>query len=118
VNDAVILRFPSDNPMYDQPYFFQERIFYDALSATYLTAAAREVGDAATTTCPIDYVSAATARILGEWYTIKQPSEAEFWGQVAGNAQNALDKWERRHGPSPEPVATREHTIRIPQHRL
>ena len=114
INDAVILRFPADNAMRNQPYWFQERIFYDALSTDYLTVAQRGVGDAATTLCPIDYVAAATCRVLAEWYMIKQPAEAEFWSQVGQNAQNWLNIWERRHGPAPEPIATRERTISIP----
>lgn len=116
VNDAVMLRFPT--PLRDQPYFFQERIFYDALSADYLTVAQRTTGDAATTLCPIDYVAAGTARVLAEWYMIKQPGEAQFWSSVGQSAQAWLDVWERRHGPRPEPIATRERTLSIPQLRV
>jgi hypothetical protein len=118
LNDNVVLQFSDESPMMELPYFYEERIFYDALSATYFTVAAREVGDAATTLCPVDYAAAAMVRVLSEWYVTKQPYEAEFWGGVGGRSQKWLDIWEARHGPPPEPIATRDRTIYVPQWRV
>ena len=118
VADGVILQFSDETPMWNAPYFYQERMYYDALSTNYLTVAQRTVGDAATTLCPLDYVAAATCRVLAEWYMIKQPSEATFWGRLGQNAQTWLDVYERRFGPPQEPVLTRERSVYIPQLRV
>lgn len=114
-NDNVFLQFSDESPMGDYPYSYQERIFYDTLSATYLTVAAREVGDAATTLCPLDYAAAGTVRVLAEWYLTEMPHESAFWQGLIDRSQYWLNVWERRHGPPIEPIATRDRSIYIPR---
>lgn len=116
VNDAVFLQF--DNPMTGRPYMYDERIYYTALSATYLTAAARAVGDAATTLCPLDYAAAATAKLIAEAMLIKAPHEADFYAGVLQLAENRLSKFERLYGPEQKGIQTRERTISVPYLRV
>lgn len=113
-HDVVFLQFPYENPMWDTPYYYQERIFYGALSAGYFTAAQRIVGDDATTRCERDYAAAAAARILAEWYARKQPWAEEFWSGIYAQAERRLLVEEQRHGPPTEPVATRDRSIFVP----
>lgn len=112
VVDSVFVQF--DTPLANQPYLFDERIYYTTLSATYLTAAARTVGDLATTLCPLDYAAAATAKLIAEQMMIKAPHEAEFYAMVAALAAQRLEKYERLYGPEPKAIQTRERTITIP----
>ena len=97
--DSVQLRF--SRLLGNQPYFFSERIFYTALSTAYQTAAQREVGTDASTTCNIDYVTAALIRILAEQYVIKRAEEAEFWATLRGLADRRLFSLEKRYGAKP-----------------
>ena len=114
VLDGVVLQFPSDHAIRNLPYFYQERVFYDALNAAYMTAAQRVTGDAATTLCPIDYAAAATVKVLAGWYMSKHQGDEEFWMSKLGEASSALNKMEERYGPPQMPVRTRERTISIP----
>ena len=97
--DSVQLRF--NIHLRHRPYFFSERIFYSALSTAYQTAAQRKVGTAASTTCNIDYVTAALVRVLAEQYVIKRAEEAEFWATLRGLADRRLVPLEIRYGAKP-----------------
>ena len=114
VLDGVALQFPSDHTIHDLPYFYQERVFYDALNTAYFAVADRTVGDAATTLCPIDYAAAATARVLAGWYLSKHQGDEDFWMSKLGEAESVLNKMEERYGPPQMPIRTRERTISIP----
>ncbi len=125
VGDGVILRL--DKEMQTQPYAYLERRFFTTLwSGGHLGqegAAAsgseqstnRETGDAATTECPLDYVAAATVRLLAEQYAYKQPEEREFWAALHQRAQYELDIREREYGPDPKPRQEHERRIVVPQ---
>ena len=110
VNDVVNLMF--DERILDDPYLYEERVFYEALSTTYLTAAGRVVGDAATTDCPLDYAGAATAKLVAERYLTDDP---QFYGTVLAKAQERLAKYERRFGPEPKAIQERDRVIWVPQ---
>lgn len=98
--------------MQDRPYFYEERIFYSALSTGgYLTAANRTTGDAATTLCPRDYAAAGTAKLVAEFQALKHPHELEFWTTVLAVAQERLDKYERKYGPEAKASLTRERDL-------
>ena len=118
VNDTVVLQFSPESPLSNQPYWYQERIYYDALSTDYQTVAQRGVGDAATTLCPLDYAAAATVRILSEWYAMRNTMDIDYWGRLHSLAQEWLKIWEREHGPPPAPIATRERTVSIPYRKV
>ena len=118
VLDAPILQFTTDHPLRNLPYFYQERVFYDALNTAYFAVADRTVGDAATTLCPIDYGAAATVRVLAEWYLSKHQGDEEFWMSKLGEAESVFNRMEQRYGPKPMPIRTRERTVIIPHLRV
>jgi hypothetical protein len=118
VRNAVVAEFDHDHPMVHWPYFFEERIYYDALSTAYLSVANRTTGDAAITECPLDYVAAGTVKLLAEQYLQKQPEEAEFWQRSMAIAEEYLRRYEREFGPEAKPQQERERTIHIHQLRL
>lgn len=116
IGDSVSLEFTS--LLGEFPYFFSERIFYSALSTDYQTAAQRIVGDAATTTCPLDYVVAATAKLLAELYLLKRVGEKEFWAATLVRAMTDLSKYEKRFGPKVEPIKEQRSNLYIPTIRV
>ena len=117
VNDAVYFQFSAE-PIRDAPYFYEERVYYTALSSAYFTAANRATGDAATTLCPLDYVTAATAKLIAEMMLFKAPHEADFYAGVVGLANSRLRNYERLYGPEPKPSLTLEREISIPYLRV
>jgi hypothetical protein len=116
VADNVQLRF--DHPLENRPYFYTERSYYDALSATYLTATARATGDAATTLCPDDYVVPAMVALLAGQYRKKQPWAQAFWDDLLAQASIELAAKERLYGPKPKARLERARLIRVPQLRV
>jgi len=112
VGDAVMLHL--DEPLSDYPYFYEERIFYTALSSAYLTTANRTTGDAASTTCDLYYAAAGMVKILAETYLIKQPEDQVFWRSVLDRADRELSRYEREFGPDPKPRIERKSSYYIP----
>ena len=95
----------------NRPHYYEERKFYTALSATYLTVAGRAAGDAATTVCPLDYAAAATCKLVAEHYALMYPSELPFWQTVLVVATERLNKYERKYGPDAKATLTRERDL-------
>jgi|SRR3990170_1608035 len=116
VGDAVVLQFARG--LTSNPYAFAERLFYDALSTDYQTAAQRAVGDAASTTCPLEYVVPAMVRLLAEDYIHKQPERLDYWTKVRADALQLLAPAERTFGPIPMPVQERGKIITVPYLRV
>jgi hypothetical protein len=116
VSDNVQLRF--DHPLENRPYFYTERAYYAALSATYLTTDARAVGYAASTLCPRDYVVPAMVSLLAGQYRIRQPWAEDFWNGVLAQASLELAAKERLYGPKPKARLERARLIRVPQLRV
>lgn len=110
-NDLVYVQW--ETPIYDLPYYYEERMFYTALSATYLTAAARVVGDAATTLCPLEYAAAGTAKVIARHMLAYTPHEHDYYAQVLTDAEDKLAKFERRFGPKQQALRVRERLIRV-----
>ena len=113
VNDTVVLYF--DEPMWNTPYLYEERVYYAALSTAYLTAANRTTGDTATTLCPLNYVAAATAKLVAERYMTHDP---EFYGWVLQKAEERLARREQEHGADPKPIQERDRVVGIPHIRV
>lgn len=112
VSNNVMLSF--DSPMVDMPYYFTERIFYDTLSTAYMADTDRVTGDAAPTNCPLDYVTAATARLLAEQYLVTG-NDPEFWNGILQQAMREMERMEREFGPETKPRQERSRTIFVPQ---
>ena len=128
IGQGVILRL--DSEMGAEPYVYMERRFYDPLwnrpgygylgqegatGTADFAANNRESGDARYTDCPLDYVTAATVRLLAEQYAYKQPENREFWAALHQRAQYELDIRERQYGPKPKPRLEHERQISIQQ---
>ena len=111
VSDNVQVRF--DHPLGTRPYFYTERAYYSALSATYLTPDARAVGYAASTLCPRDYVVPAMVSLVAGQYRIKQPWAQEFWDDVLIRATQELAVKERMYGPQPKARIERARQIGV-----
>jgi len=116
VSDNVQLRF--NEPLSTQPHFYLERAYYSALSATYITDAARATGDAATTLCPTDYVVPAMTKLLAEQYRIKHSWDSEFWDGVLQQATRELAIKEKLYGPKTKARIERARGISIPNLRI
>lgn len=116
VGDRV--RLEMSKHLEDRPYYFQERVFYSALSTDYQTAAQRLAGDAATTRCPLDYVVAGTARLLAELYVEDEGSDREFWASIHARARVDLQKYDVLYGAEPKPIVEKHQGIRIPMLRV
>lgn len=111
-NDIGYFQWEAGNWMVDSPYYYEERVFYAALSTGgYLTAANRATGDAATTLCPLDYAAAATCKLIAEHYALLYPWELEYWQTVLSVAQERFDKYERKYGPEAKATLTRERDL-------
>ena len=128
VSNGVILRV--DVGLDAEPHYYLERRFYEPLwgqkgfghlgqegatGTAGRTANNREEGDANYTDCPLDYIVAATVRLLAEQYAYKQPEEREFWAAIHQRAQYELDIRERQYGPDPQPRQEHERVITVPQ---
>ncbi len=110
-NGIGYFQWSGETIMSQRPHYYEERKFYTALSATYLTVAGRAAGDAAQTTCPLDYAAAATCKLVAEHYALMYPSELPFWQTVLVVATERLNKYERKYGPDPKATLTRERDL-------
>lgn len=116
VRDSVQLHL--ERSLVDQPYFFEERIFYTALQTDYQSAYTRNLGDVATTLCPIEYATAATVRLIAEQYIHKEGQDEEFWSSLHGRAMTDLARFEDEYGPKKRPKQERLRGIVIPVVRI
>lgn len=91
------IRFPSPPGRSGGPVYYQERHRYAALQTDYLTAVQREIGDAATTDCPLLYVEAATVCTLLEGMVTTRPELKP----LLLTAEMDLAAWEREWGADP-----------------
>jgi len=114
IADSVTLRF-NDSHLGDTPYLFSERIFYDALSTAYQTAANRTTGDDATTVCPLDYAVAGLVRALAELYLVRQREDITYWSVLHARAIQDLERFEREFGPKHRPRNERERSYAVHQ---
>ena len=110
-NGIGYLQWSDETMMAEVPHYYEERKFYAALSTTYLTVAGRAAGDAATSTCPLDYAAAGTAKLVAEHYALMYPSELPFWQTVLVVASERLNKYERKYGPDAKATLTRERDL-------
>lgn len=115
VRDSVQVHFEG-KVMGENPHFFNERIYYTALgTAGYYDIADRTTGDAVTTLCDLQYVTAGMVRLLAEQYNNKPGQDTEFWAGLHAQALSRLEVYEREHGPSPLPRQELGRTITVPQ---
>ena len=94
-------------------WYYERGYFFDLLTAAqYLTVAGRLVGDAATTDCPLEYVTAVTASLIAEFYMQKYGSD---WQDDFVQTKARWNYWEGQFGPEPKIVMENETPIVIPQ---
>lgn len=84
------------------PVYYWERHRFAALQADYMTLAQRIAGDAASTTCDLTYIEAATVVELLENMDRDPALERIYLAAVKD-----LNVWERRVGPTP--IVVKEH---------
>ena len=112
VMDSVIVRWRTSG-MGETPYWFHERVFYDALQTAYFTTANRSAGLSATTLCALNYVVAGTCRQLAEEYRCIY-SEDTFWSNLLIRAEKYLIRAEREFGPKPDATTERSNDLVVP----
>lgn len=96
-----------------RPYYYFERSYFEALQTNYFTAAGRSTGDAAVTTCPIEYIGAATAFLLAQTMRARNPQDPE-WQTLLEMAQREMVFWEREFGPEPRLVQEEGSSEAVP----
>lgn len=87
-----------DEPPGRWPVYYMERHRYTALQSTYTSLAQREVGDAATTDCNVDYAA------WGTMVALLEPNSEILTPPLARLLQTAkreLRQWDRRVGADP-----------------
>jgi len=102
-------------PLGENAIAFYERGFYERLSASYFTAAARVVGDAASTDCPKEYVVAALMERVAKYY---MDTYGTAWQDDWVRASTELAYWEAEFGPEPQYIEENETPVGIPQLRV
>jgi len=95
------------------PVYYWERHRYAALSTAYMTAAQREVHDAASTDCNVDYIAAATVVELLQGRKLGDELQ-----NVMRQAMIDLRTWDRRVGADPKPISESKTQHRVPLARL
>jgi hypothetical protein len=99
----------------EEAVWFYERGYFARLSATYFSAAARIVGDDATTDCPKEYVVAALAERVAKHMMDTYGAD---WQDDWVRASTELAYWEGEFGPEPKFVEENETPVYIPQWRV
>lgn len=98
----------------DRPYFYYERSFYSRLQNDYVQESDRATGDAATTTCPLEYAVAGTTFILAGMKMLENP-EDRVWLAAQQEAARLLNIYEREFGAEPRFVEEEPNFYAVPQ---
>lgn len=102
-------------PTGENAIMYYERGYFDRLSATYFTIAARTAGDAATTDCQREYIAAKLARQVSKWMLDKYGADwQDDWVRACADD----NYWEGQMGPEPKLVFENETPVYVPQLRV